>query len=241
MVEVFFNSSAGRIEGLCHYSKDKDSPKVLILPPHPLRNGDMHNKVVFSLYKAFALEGFTVLRINFRGQGKSQGTFDNGIGELMDASLALEWLHTAQPGGSKLWVAGFSFGAWVAARIAMRRPEINNFVLASPPINKYDFSFFTPCPTPGLIVQGGKDSVVPEESVLEFVEKLSHQKTPEVLYKAVPEGDHFFRDHLDEVEQIVKEYVHDEINKEEKYQKSLHSKGTYGRNIRESKDTVLLD
>eukprot|EP01035_Chromulina_nebulosa_P057059 gene57059-78183_t len=77
---------------------------------------------------------FSVLRINFRGVGKSQGTFDHGIGELIDATVALEERHGI---GAEYWVTGFSFGSWIAMELAMmRRPEIMHFVVAAPPVLK---------------------------------------------------------------------------------------------------------
>lgn len=242
MVEVFFNSSAGRIEGQCYYAEDKKAPLALILHPHPNYGGSMNNKVVFALYKAFAKSGFTTLRINFRGVGRSQGSFDNGVGELIDASTALDWLQNAQSFTSKIWVAGFSFGAWIASQVAMRRPEVNNFILVSPPVNKYDFSFLSPCPIPGLIVHGTKDSTVPEMQVLSFASKLSDQKGTDVTYKGITNADHFFRDDLENLEAIIMEYIQDEINNQEKTQQSNqdHSinKNSSGKDF---KNTILLD
>ncbi|MEY3197186.1 MAG: hypothetical protein RLZZ59_554, partial [Pseudomonadota bacterium] len=86
MPEVFFNGPAGRIEGRYTQSENKSAPVALVLHPHPLYGGTMNNKVVYSLYQTLANNGFTVLRINFRGVGKSQGQFDNGVGELTDSA-----------------------------------------------------------------------------------------------------------------------------------------------------------
>ncbi|MES2215531.1 MAG: alpha/beta fold hydrolase, partial [Pseudomonadota bacterium] len=127
MPEVFFNGPAGRIEGRYTQSQDKKAKVVLVLHPHPLYGGTMNNKVVYSIYKTFVKNGFTTLRINFRGVGKSQGQFDNGIGELTDAATAIDWLQLHNPFSSGYWIAGFSFGAWVAMQLIMRRPEINRF------------------------------------------------------------------------------------------------------------------
>jgi alpha/beta superfamily hydrolase len=242
MVEVFFNSSAGRIEGQCYYAEDKKAPLALILHPHPNYGGNMNNKVVFTLYKAFAKSGFTTLRINFRGVGRSQGAFDNGMGELIDASTALDWLQNSQSFTSKIWVAGFSFGAWIASQVAMRRPEVNNFALISPPVNKYDFSFLSPCPIPGLIVHGTKDSTVPEMQVLSFAAKLSDQKGTDVTYKAINNADHFFRDELDNLEKIVMEYISEELHNEEKANKSNQQQNAdQDSPTKDFKNTILLD
>jgi len=207
MPEVFFNGPAGRIEGRYVKSHDQKAPSVLILHPHPLYGGTMNNKVVYSLYKTFAAHGFTVLRINFRGVGRSQGQFDNGVGEMTDAATALDWLQANSPYSNLNLIAGFSFGAWISMQLIMRRPEIDNFIAISPPVNKYDFSFLSPCPIPGIILQGNRDSIVPEESVFELAQKLSKQKQVEVSYKVINGADHFFRDKIDEFTDAVSAYL----------------------------------
>lgn len=211
MPEIFFNGPAGRIEGRYVKSRDLHAPLVLVLHPHPLFGGTMNNKVVYSLYKTFVAHGFTVLRINFRGVGRSQGQFDNGVGEMMDAATALDWLQTNNPYGHLNLIAGFSFGAWIAMQLIMRRPEINNFIAISPPVNKYDFSFLSPCPIPGIIFQGNRDSIVPEEPVCELAHKLSKQKNVEVSYKVIHGADHFFRDKIDDFTDSVSHYLQKQL------------------------------
>lgn len=207
MAEIFFNGPAGRIEGIYTQSEDPKAPLALLLHPHPLYGGTMNNKVVFNIHKTFMNIGFTVLRINFRGVGRSQGRFDNGIGELADAATALDWLQLNNNLNRVNIVTGFSFGAWIALQLIMRRPEINSFIAISPPVNKYDFSFLSPCPIPGLVVQGDRDSIVSEESVLELVNKLSKQKHIKIAYKNIAGADHFFRDKSNELTSAIKEYL----------------------------------
>ncbi len=207
MAEVFFNGPAGRIEASYTESTNNKAPLALILHPHPLYGGTMNNKVVYNLYKTLASNDFTVLRMNFRGVGRSQGQFDNGVGEMTDAATALDWLQLKNPLSSVNVIAGFSFGAWVAMQLIMRRPEINSFIAISPPVNKYDFSFLSPCPIPGLIVQGDQDSIVSEASVLGLAQKLSKQKHIKVDYKTIQGADHFFRNKIDELNQTVRDYI----------------------------------
>ena len=94
MPEVILNGPEGRIE--CMYSQGKESgcPVALILHPEPYQGGSMNNKVTYSLYQEFKNRGFSVLRFNFRGVGKSQGSFDNGEGELADAAAVLDWIQS---------------------------------------------------------------------------------------------------------------------------------------------------
>ncbi len=136
---------------------------ALVLHPHPQHGGTMNNKLVYALYQIFVRQGFSTLRFNFRGVGRSQGSFDRGEGELSDAASALDWLQTYNPNAGTCWVAGFSFGAWIGMQLLMRRPEIESFVAVAPPANMYDFTFLAPCPSSGLILQGDQDTVVPVE------------------------------------------------------------------------------
>lgn len=211
MPEVTFNGPDGRIEGRYHASTNKSAPAALILHPHPLYGGTMNNKVVYSLYESFKRNNFSVLRINFRGVGRSQGKFDNGVGELTDAATALDWLQSQNPDISSFWISGFSFGAWIAMQLMMRRPEIQAFAVASPPVNKYDFSFLSPCPAHGIIVQGDKDSIVSEQAVAEFVDKISKQKNTDIEYNTVYGADHFFREKTEELIEIVSGYISERV------------------------------
>ncbi len=219
MPEIFFNGPAGRIEGKYkEHRSDKKSPLALILHPHPAYNGNMNDKVVFTAYKTLAESGFTTLRINFRGVGRSQGIFDNGVGELTDAATALDWLQANNPYSNIQIVVGFSFGAWIALQLIMRRPEITNFIAISPPINKYDFSFLSPCPISGLIIQGDQDSIVPEDTVLGLANKLGQQKYIQVKYNSIQGADHYFRNRLEELATVINNYSEElkEISKADK-------------------------
>ncbi len=211
MPEVIFNGPDGRIEGRYHQSENRQAPAALILHPHPLYGGTMNNKVVYALFNAFKQSGFSVLRINFRGVGRSQGKFDNGVGELADAATALDWLQLQNPDVSSFWISGFSFGAWIAMQLMMRRPEIQAFAVAAPPVNKFDFSFLSPCPSHGIVVQGEQDSIVSEEDVADFVDKLSKQKNTDVDYQIVFGADHFFREKTDELIEVVQQYASQKI------------------------------
>ena len=114
----------------------------------------MNNRVVYNLHYCFFNLGFSCLRFNFRGVGKSEGEFDDGLGELADAASALDFLQTHTPNSTSCWVIGFSFGSWIGMQLLMRRPEISGFISVSPPANSYDFSFLAPWPSSGLIVNG---------------------------------------------------------------------------------------
>ena len=199
MPEVIFAGPEGRLEGRYYHSETPRAPIAVILHPHPQHGGTMNNKVVYNLYYVFVNKGFSVLRFNFRGVGRSQGEFDNGQGELSDAAAALDWLQSVNPNAASCWVAGFSFGAWIGMQLLMRRPEIEGFISIAPPANMYDFSFLAPCPSSGLIVQGTEDDVVPEPSVEKLANKLKMQKNIVIDYHLVKGANHFFKDHMDQL------------------------------------------
>lgn len=211
MPEVIINGPAGRIEGRYHQNSDPKAPVALVLHPHPLHGGTMNNKITYSLYKNFVNNGFSVLRINFRGVGKSQGKFDNGEGELLDVTAVMNWLHDQNMESTEFWVSGFSFGSWIALQLLMRRPEIENYILVGPPASKYDFGFIVPCSANGLIVQGDEDEISKEEDTAKLVEKLNNKEEAEISYKIISGGDHFFKDQMDEFEEIIDNHIKSRI------------------------------
>ena len=174
MPEVIFNGPEGRLEGRYQPGKEPNAPIAIVLHPHPQFGGTMNNQIVYNLFYMFAERGFSVLRFNSRGVGRSQGVFDHGIGELSDAAAALDWLQIINRESRGCWIAGFSFGAWIGMQLLMRRPEVEGFISVSPPENLYDFSFLAPCPSSGLIIHGDKDRVAPPSSVQKLVDAISN-------------------------------------------------------------------
>jgi alpha/beta superfamily hydrolase len=207
MPELIINGPAGRIEARYHHEPASDSPIALILHPHPQFGGTMNNQVVYSLYYTFAQRGFSVLRFNFRGVGRSQGFWDGGPGELADAASALDWLQIVKPDAKYCWIAGVSFGTWIAMQLLMRRPEIDGFICVAPPSNLYDFSFLAPCPSSGLMVNGDKDRVVPSNSVAELTGKLKTQRGIKIDHEIIPGANHFFENKTDELQTCVGGYL----------------------------------
>lgn len=220
MAEVIFNGPAGRIEGRYHEAPSTYAPTALILHPHPQFGGTMNNKVVYALYRCFVDQGFNTLRFNYRGVGRSEGGFDYGEGELNDASAALDWLLSVTPKTSSFWVAGFSFGGWIAMQLLMRRPEIYRFIAVSPPANKYDFNFLAPCPKPGLILQGDKDEIVTHDSVEGLALKLQEQKGTSIDYELIPNADHFFTGQLPVLSQHTNHYIIKTLRENKEFQHS---------------------
>ena len=207
MPEVFFNGPAGRLEGRFHPAKQRGAPIAVVLHPHPQFGGTMNNQIVYNTYYNFAERGFSVLRFNFRGVGRSQGAFDHGQGELSDAASALDWAQSISPEARACWIAGVSFGAWIGMQLLMRRPEIEGFISIAPPANRFDFSFLAPCPASGLILHGGNDTVVPAADVERVVSKLRTQKGITIDYDVVDGASHFWAENLPDLESRVGGYL----------------------------------
>jgi alpha/beta superfamily hydrolase len=196
MPEVILAGPEGRLEGRYQPGTSPRAPVAIILQPHPAQ-GTMNHPIVLALYQSFVRRGFATLRFNFRGVGRSQGTFDNGVGELSDAASVLDWLQQFNPEAHTTWVAGFSFGAWIGMQLLMRRPEIKGFISIAPPANMYDFSFLAPCPSSGIIIDGENDEVVPPSAVIKLVEKLKTQKHITIHHDTIPGANHFFQNEME--------------------------------------------
>ena len=207
MAEVIFNGPDGRLEGRYHQSKQPNAPIAIVLHPHPLHGGNMNNRVVFIMFNNFVERGFSVLRFNFRGVGRSQGAFDNGVGELSDAAYAFDWMQQFNSNSPFCWIGGYSFGALISMQLMMRRPEIEGFVSISPPAGTEDFSFLAPCPSSGLIIHGDKDTHVPLDAVKKLAQKLDGQKNISVNLSTVKGADHFYKDNMDNLSKEVASYL----------------------------------
>lgn len=207
MPEVIFAGPEGRLEGRFQQGKGDNPPVALVLHPHPMFGGTMNNKVCYELYHMFLNRGFSVLRFNFRGVGRSQGEYDHGQGELADAATALDYVQQTNPNAPFAWVAGFSFGSWIAMQLLMRRPEIVGFICGSTPANLYDFSFLAPCPSSGIVIHGGDDKVCDPEETRAMVERTRTQKGRKVEFSKVPRGDHFFEHNLEDFMTVSEHYL----------------------------------
>ena len=207
MPEIIFSGTEGRLEGRYYHSARSTAPIALMLHPHPLQGGTMNNRIVFALFQIFRRCGFSVMRFNFRGVGRSQGHFDSGPGELSDAAAALDWIQSVNPSAPACWIAGYSFGAWIGMQLMMRRPEIGAFVAVAPPADSLDFSFLAPCPSSGLVIHGDKDELVPIGAVEKLVKKLRMQKNIIIDSAYIVGANHFFSNHVRQVEQLVETYL----------------------------------
>ena len=197
-----------RIEGRYTAVDDPEAPIALVFAPDPRFGGTMNNRVVLGLHEAFQKTGFAVLRINYRCVGRSQGVqTDDGSGEISDATTATAYLQSERPRARECWVAGYSFGAWIALQLIMRRPELAGFVAVSPPVNLYDFTFLAPCPASGLLVTGRVDKTVPKRDSMELISRLLEQERTEIVHSVIPRANHFYEEGLDRLVGTVARYL----------------------------------
>ena len=206
-VEVFIPGPAGRLEAKYYKNQKQKSPIAIILQPHPQYGGTMNNRIVVEIFNAFLENGFSVLRINFRGVGKSDGTFDNGQGELSDAAAALDWIERENQDFSQCWVSGFSFGSLICMQLIMRRPEVTKFISVAPQPNVYDFTFLAPCPISGQIIIGEKDELVSKESLNDLKGRLKTQKGIKINFDEVKNANHFFKNKESDLKKTINQYI----------------------------------
>ena len=213
MPEVTFTGPAGRLEGRYQPAKLKGSPIGIVLHPHPQFGGTMNNQIVYNLFYGFVRRGFSTLRFNFRGVGRSQGGFDHGAGELSDAAAALDYAQSQNPEARTCWIAGVSFGAWIGMQLLMRRPEVDGFISVAAPANRFDFTFLAPCPSSGLFVHGSEDRVAPVKEVIGVIEKVKTQKGIQIEHALVDGANHFFDGRVEELMGTVETYLDKRLGK----------------------------
>jgi uncharacterized protein len=182
--KITFRADAYELEG--RLSKAASPRGVVISHPHPVYGGSMHNLVVVTIQRVFAEFGFTTLRFNFRGVGNSQGHYDRGIGEQTDVRQALAYLTNLEI--RDLYLAGYSFGAWVNAQVGCLTDTLAGMVMVSPPAAFMAFDSPSPLRCLRLILTGGRDEFAPADRI----RPLHAQWNPAARFEVIPEADHFY-------------------------------------------------
>jgi hypothetical protein len=165
---------------------------AIVCHPHPQHGGSMTNKVVTMVERTLRELGLRTVRFNFRGIGASAGTFDDARGELDDLLAVAAWLQRVRPADA-LWLAGFSFGSFVAAK-AERHLPLQQLILIAPPVDKYPFAALPNPRCPWLVVQPEDDDVVSAEAVFGWVAQLPD---PPALVRLPGTGHYFHRKLMD--------------------------------------------
>jgi alpha/beta superfamily hydrolase len=194
----------GRLEAVLMQPAEPPRAAAVVCHAHPLHGGMMHFKVVFRIAKALQENGAAVLRFNFRGVGRSEGTHDHGRGEQDDALAGLDEMARRFP-SLPLLIGGFSFGSVMALRVAAREPARVRAVgaLGLPVANMPDLAFLPSVVQPRLFVQGGNDQFADAARIRAVVEPLPEPKSLVVIEGA----DHFFTGRLDEMHAAVSEWA----------------------------------
>jgi hypothetical protein len=202
---LFIPAAHGRLEAILKEPSVSPAQGVaLVLHPHPLGGGTMHNKVVFRAAGALNDSGLITLRINFRGVGQSAGEHDQGRGELEDARAGLTYLEEKYR-NLDVTLCGFSFGARVGLEVGIRDERVVNLISIGTPLDKYDFSFLESCRKPILFVHGDRDEFGEVAKLKEMVSKL--EPHTQVQLSVITDADHFFEGRLDELKRVITEWV----------------------------------
>jgi uncharacterized protein len=202
---LFIPVAHGHLEAILKEPRDRPARGVaLVLHPHPLGGGTMHNKVVFRAASGLNDAGLTTLRINFRGVGQSSGEHDEGRGELDDVRVGLDYLATNYP-GIPTTLCGFSFGARVGLEVGISDSRVVNLISIGTPVDKYDFSFLLACRKPILFVHGNRDEFGDATQLRRLAEQLEGRTDVEL--RVIEGADHFFAGHLDELKLTITEWI----------------------------------
>lgn len=199
---LFIPVGHGRLEAILKKPAAGGASGVaLVLHPHPLGGGTMHNKVVFRAAAGLNDAGVITLRINFRGVGQSSGQHDEGRGELEDVRAGLEYLEQTFP-DQPITLCGFSFGARVGLEVGIVDQRVGDLISIGTPVDKYDFSFLETCSKPILFVHGDEDEFGGLNRLTDLVNQIK-QHNGKVELHVIKGSGHFFEGHLEELKQVI--------------------------------------
>lgn len=202
---LFIPVAHGQLEAILKEPRQGAAKGVaLVLHPHPLGGGTMHNKVVFRAAAALNDAGLIVLRFNFRGVGQSTGVHDDGRGEQDDVRAGLDYLSQQYP-DQRITLCGFSFGARVGLEVGIHDPRVEYLIGIGSPLDKYDFNFLAECRKPLLLVHGERDEYGDVERLRKLVAEL--EKNTTVRLVVVPGAGHFFDAGLDELKRAITDWT----------------------------------
>jgi len=196
---LFIDGPAGKLEALLEEPEDRDpNHAVLICHPHPQHGGTMHNKVVYRIARAFRRSGAVALRFNYRGVNLSEGTYDNGVGEVEDARAALDLLRSRYP-SLPFSLAGFSFGSRVVLKLGCQTPDVSRLVAVGFPANLSDSQLLGKCPVPKVFIASRNDQFCAVPAMEAYFAAMPEPK--QLIW--IDAADHFFGGALDQFEEAV--------------------------------------
>lgn len=193
--KVTFLSEDYEIEGL--FNKRDQDKGVVVTHPHPLYGGDMYNLVVETIVHVYYQKGYSTLKFNFRGVGKSQGEYDNGVGEQKDVLAAIAFLF--EMGIKQIDLAGYSFGAWVNAHAIREDAPVQNIMMVSPPVGFMDFQPTSAMSGLKFVVTGSRDDIAP----VDIIRKTFPVWNPDARFEVIDGADHFYGGYLGQLESVL--------------------------------------
>jgi alpha/beta superfamily hydrolase len=202
---LFIPAPHGRLEAIYRPKSEQAERVALVMHPHPLHGGTMHNKVVFRAAKALNECGVETLRFNFRGVGLSTGEHDEGLGECDDARAALDYLLESQPNAREVIVAGFSFGSIIGLRVGCSDERVHRLIAIGAPARMDNLDFLARCAKPKLFIHGIEDRVAPLAPLEELLAKLPANSNFQL--ERIAGAGHFFDDQASELMQAIKRFV----------------------------------
>jgi hypothetical protein len=196
---ISFKSGDLLLEGILE--RNHCDTGVIITHPHPLYGGDMYNPVVSAIANAYRNKGYSTLRFNFRGTGKSGGRHDNGIGEQDDLLSAISYMNGI--GITNIDLSGYSFGTFINTMAVRKGAIVRNMTMVSPPVAFMDFGqpFTLSCLK--IVITGGYDEVAPPE----FVRKTLFQWNSDAIFEVIEGTDHFYAGYLKKLEEVLSLYI----------------------------------
>lgn len=205
--EFFLRGPAGNLECAVDLPKPAEARDIIIVicHPHPQHGGTMRNKVVTIIERSMRELGLRTVRFNFRGVGLSEGKFDDGYGETDDLFAVIEWVRRTRK-HDQLWLAGFSFGAYVTLRAASHL-SLGQLISIAPPVDHYGFSELPRPECPWLVVQGDEDDVVSVDAVKSWA--ASTDPAPDLI--VMPHAGHFFHRRLMDLRGLLKNGVRKQL------------------------------
>lgn len=192
---VKFFSEEYELEGLLN--KKDEMKGVVVTHPHPLYGGDMYNLVVESIVQVYQMKGYSTLKFNFRGVGRSQGAYDNGRGEQKDVLSAI--LFLSDMGMELIDLAGYSFGAWVNAHAVQADTRVEQMIMVSPPVGFMDFQSIGRMNPLKVVVTGNRDDIAPAN----VIEQLMSTWNPNARFEVIDGADHFYGGYLGQLEECL--------------------------------------
>lgn len=195
---IMIPGPAGDLEAVLSCpTQETDERVAIICHPHPLHGGTLQNKVVHMIARSLHESGLYTVRFNFRGVGASSGEYAHAEGEVDDLIAVMDWVETRKP-TAQIWLAGFSFGAYIALRAEQQRRVARLFTIA-PPVNLFDFSMLVQPRCPWVLIQGDQDEIVPAQDVLQWADEYE-----QVQVEPVQDSGHFFHGRLKDLQAIIR-------------------------------------